>query len=76
MFEPIFVCALGLALLSRGITTLRLDASDCDHLYRLFHPWDEDQAKRLLHNAVNRLCIQLLFFSKDEEKRAEAKQDK
>lgn len=57
LFEPILSCAFGLALLNRNTTTLRMDAACCEQLYRLFQPWDDEQARMRLREAANRLCI-------------------
>jgi len=62
LFEPIFACALGLALLNRDTATLRLDSTDCDRLYRLFRPWNEARARTWLREAVNRLCIRFRLW--------------
>jgi len=62
LFEPVFACAIGLALLNRNAATLQLSASDCERLYRLFRPWNDDQAKGRLREAVNRLCIQFRLW--------------
>jgi len=57
LFEPVFACALGLALLNRDAVTLQLDNTDCEQLYRLFRPWNEAPARTRLREAATRLCI-------------------
>lgn len=62
LFEPILISALGLALLNRNTAALQMKAADGEQLYRLFRPWNDEQAKRQLRNAVNRLCIQFRLW--------------
>jgi len=68
LFEPVFACALGLALLNRNAASLRLDSEGCGRIYELFRPWDENQTRARLHEAVNRLCIRFRLW--DTEMRA------
>lgn len=62
LFEPVFTCALGLALLNRNAADLQLDTADCKRIYRLFRPWDDTRTKILLREATNRLCIQFRLW--------------
>uniref|UniRef100_S0DFZ9 Uncharacterized protein n=1 Tax=termite gut metagenome TaxID=433724 RepID=S0DFZ9_9ZZZZ len=59
LFEPIFACALGLALLHRNAASLRLNAADCDRLYELFRPWDEARSNTFFRESLNRLLTEL-----------------
>lgn len=62
LFEPVFACAAGLALLNRDTSCLRLSADACEQLHRLFWPWDEEQAKIRLREAANRLCVRFRLW--------------
>ncbi|MDR2909305.1 MAG: DUF6179 domain-containing protein [Oscillospiraceae bacterium] len=55
LFEPVFRCALGLALLGKDPASLTLDRGDCGRLYLLFHPFDREAAAGLLGCALQRI---------------------
>ncbi|MDR2931778.1 MAG: DUF6179 domain-containing protein [Oscillospiraceae bacterium] len=57
LFEPLFLCALGHAVLGRNIGDMSLGITDAQMLYSRFRPWDDGKAKACLHEAVNKLCV-------------------